>query len=236
MSGDKPGARRLRRMLAWNHDLAVRMVTPEFPLASLEQLQSFQLARIAKSYEDLIASEGYAEGVNFFLSELYGGLDFRKRDQDMGKVMPVMIRFLTDKVLMTMSEAFELQAISLAFDMDMADWMHTRSVTELDMESYCAVYRACSEREGRERQIHLIRKLGYDLDRLVHKPMVNVLVRLLRGPAHAAGFGALQEFLETGLSSFRALPDAGYFVETIYDREWQAMCGMFAGEARPFEF
>jgi hypothetical protein len=61
-------------------------------------------------------------------------------------------------------------------------------------------------------------------------------VRLLRGPAHAAGFGRLQEFLEEGLGSFRALEDARHFIETIYQRESGAMQKMFAGEPQPFGF
>ena len=66
--------------------------------------------------------------------------------------------------------------------------------------------------------------------------MVNTLVRLLRGPAHAAGFGKLQEFLEEGLAAFRALEDPACFVDTIYEREWRAMERMFAGAERPFGF
>ena len=66
--------------------------------------------------------------------------------------------------------------------------------------------------------------------------MVNYLVRLLRGPAHAAGFGNLQEFLENGLGAFRSLEDTEYFIETIYQREWDAMEKMFAGAALPFGF
>jgi len=106
----------------------------------------------------------------------------------------------------------------------------------LDMDRYCEVYRACSDKPGRERQVLLIRKLGYDLDRLVNKPLVNTLVRLLRGPAHAAGFGKLQEFLESGLGSFRALKDVQFFNEAIYQREWNSMQNLFAGEAEPFGF
>ena len=102
------------------------------------------------------------------------------------------------------------------------------------MDHYCETYRACSDRPGRERQNLLIRKLGYDLDKLVNKPLVNTLVRLLRGPAHAAGFGKLQEFLESGLGSFRALKDVRYFNETVYEREWSSMIKMFAGEENPF--
>ena len=170
------------------------------------------------------------------VAELYGGLDFRQRDQDMGRVMPVMIRFLPDRALGTMSEAFELQAISLEFDMAMAGEMALRGIGQLDMPRYCEAYRAANDQGGRERQILLIRKIGYDLDKLVRWPMVNYLVRLLRGPAHAAGFGNLQEFLEAGLDAFRSLEDPAYFIETIYRREWDSMEKMFAGAERPFGF
>jgi hypothetical protein len=232
----KPGAERLRGMLARNHAIAERVQQADFPQQAFERLQQWQRERLTRSFEDLRRHEGYGPAVHFFLSELYGGLDFRERDQDMGRVMPVMIRFLPDRTLGTMSEAFELQAISLEYDMAMAAWIRQRRVGRLDMARYGEVYRACSDRAGRERQIHLIRDLGYDLDKLVHLPLVNYLVRLLRAPAHAAGFGKLQEFLEEGLESFRALEDARWFVDTIYTREWASMEKLFAGEARPFGF
>jgi hypothetical protein len=175
-------------MLARNHDIAQRIDARGFPLAAFESLQSWQRKRIGRSYADLVQLEGFGPAVHFFLTELYGGLDFRERDQDIGKVMPVMIRFLPDRALQTMAEAFELQAISLEFDMAMAAAMVQRGTRGLDMAEYCEIYRSANDRGGRERQITLIRKLGYDLDQVVRWPLVNYLVRLLRGPAHA-GFG-----------------------------------------------
>jgi hypothetical protein len=232
----KPGADRLYRMLERNHSLAEQIAASGFPLEQFEMLQRWQRERLTRSFADLIEHDAYRPACDFFLSELYGGLDFRDRDQDMGRVMPVMTRFLPDRTLSSMADAFELQAISLEFDIDMAGYMEKAQVGMLDMKRYCELYRACSERAGREQQIVLIRKLGYELDKLVRKPLVNYLVRLLRGPAHAAGFGALQEFLESGLGSFRALDDARYFNETIYEREWRSMERMFNGEEKPFGF
>lgn len=232
----KPGAQRLREMLARNHAIADRVQEADFPRAEFEELQQWQRSRIARSFEDLARSEGYRAAVQFFLSELYGGLDFRERDQEMDRVMPVMVRLLPDRTLATMSRAFELQAISLEFDMQIADEMVRLGVRELDMERYCAIRRACDDRPGRERQILLIRELGHEVDKLVGRPWINYLVHLMRGPAHAAGFGRLQEFLESGLDSFRALEDPGFFTETIYEREWDAMQKLFAGADRPFGF
>jgi hypothetical protein len=230
----KPGANRFETMLARNHDFAGRTLEPGFPLAAFNQLQAWQQQRLGCTFADLNEFEHYRPAIDFFLSEVYGGLDFRERDQDMGQVMPVMIRFLPDRALVTLSEAFELQAISLEFDERMARFMEERRIEVLDMDNYGEVYRECSDREGRERQILLIHKLGYDLDKLVQKSWINYLVRMLRGPAIAAGFGRLQGFLEAGLESFRALNDATWFVDTIYEREWAAMERLFRGDPDPF--
>ena len=100
---------------------------------------------------------------------------------------------------------------------------------ELDIASYGGIYRSCGNRPLRERQILLIRDLGNELAKLVHKRLVVRLIRLMRGPAYAAGFGALQAFLESGVLSFRKLEDPYYFINTIYKREWHSMQELFAG-------
>lgn len=230
----KPGANQLYEVLARNHEIAERTTAADFPLEEFNMLQQWQQSRLLNSFSDLVGRKDFRPAIDFFISEIYGGLDFRERDQDMGKVMPVMVRFLPDRALVTLSEAFELQAISLEYDERMAHYMRAEKVTELDMIRYLPVYLAGGGRAGRERQIRLIHKLGYDLDALVRKPLVNYLLRLLRGPAHAAGFGSLQEFLESGLESFRTLENARAFVDTIYEREWQAMERLFDGEQDPF--
>jgi hypothetical protein len=230
----KPGARRFQEMLARNHAFAERTLGPDFPLPEFNQLQCWQQERLSCSFADLYEMKDYRPAIDFFLTEVYGGLDFRDRDQAMEQVTPVMIRFLPDRALVALSEAFELQAISLEFDERMGRYMATEGVRRIDMDAYGAIYRACSDREGRERQILLIHKLGYDLDKLVQKSWINYLVRLMRGPAIAAGFGRLQAFLEGGLESFRSLDDATWFVDTIYEREWAAMERLFRGDPDPF--
>jgi len=231
---NRPGAERCREMLAWNHQLAERINAPGFKLESFQTLQQWQRKRLAKTYEDLINQDSYRPACEFFLEELYGGLDFLKRDQEVAKVMSVMVRFLPGKGLLTMADAFELQALSLEFDMEMADLLDASGPVQLDVVSYGNIYRSCGKPLLRERQIQLIRDMGNELAKLVHKLLVARLIRLMRGPAYAAGFGALQAFLESGVFSFRRLDDPVYFINTIYKREWRSMQKLFAGDAEPF--
>jgi hypothetical protein len=75
-------------------------------------------------------------------------------------------------------------------------------------------------------------RIGLYLDGVVRKPIVRALVHLARGPAHAAGFGGLQEFLERGLAAFERMGGAATFLNAIRDREQQAMAALFASATR----
>ena len=228
------GADRCREMLARNHLLAKKITAPDFPLKPFQALQSWQRQRLAESYSDLSSQASYRPACEFFLDDLYGGLDFLERDQDVAKVMPVMVKFLPGRFLVAMADAFELQAISLEFDMSMVAQMDSANVTKLSTATYAQTYRSCGDRPLREKQIQIMQELGHELAQLAHKPFVTQLIRLMRGPANAAGFKALQSFLEAGVISFRKLDDPAYFINTIYAREWLSMQKLFAGEADPF--
>ena len=85
----KRHADHLRRALTDSHELANRFDEPGFPHAELELLQVWQRKRLSNSYRDLISQDRYSAAGDFFLAELYGGLNFRERDQQMERVLPV---------------------------------------------------------------------------------------------------------------------------------------------------
>lgn len=221
-------------MLARNHAIAASFDDPGFPLQALQELQAWQRARFRRTYADFLASDNDAPACRFFLDELYGGLEFRQRDLDVGRVAPAMVRLLPEHALASLADAFRLQAISLELDIAMVSLDPMLDYRSLDTPGYARQYRACGRRDRRETQIHLIRDLGHRLERLVETPLLLRLVALLRGPAVAAGFGKLQAFLEEGLWAFRRLTDPAEFVETIYRREWLAMERLFSGDDDPW--
>ena len=164
-----------------------------------------------------------------------GGLHFRERDQEMERVLPVMVRMLRDDMLEVLAEAFELQALSLEFDMEMTANMLDNGWQSLDVDRYVAIYRATGRAEERAEQIELIRRLGLALNELVHHRLVLFLIKTLKGPARAAGFGLLQGFLEQGLFAFQVMGDGTGFVETVWRRESEVSRRLFAGVQSPFD-
>ncbi len=230
----KPHAEHLSNALADSHMLAMRLDEPGFPLAELELLQNWQRARLASSYDGLISQPRYSAAGEFFLAELYGGLHFRERDQEMERVLPVMVRLLRDDMLRVLAEAFELQSLSLEFDMEMTTILKSSGWDYLDVGRYGEIYRACGRPRNRKRQVDLIQCLGLELNELVHHRLVLLLIRTVRGPARAAGFGLLQSFLEGGLRAFQVMGDGTEFVETIWRKESEVMQRLFAGDENPF--
>jgi hypothetical protein len=225
---------RLQRALERNHGLAQRLADPQFPLPVFDRLQQWQRARLARSYADLLGDPQFSAAGHFFLDELYGGLAFRERDQQVARVLPVMTRSLPNHMLHALAGAFELQALSLELDMEMAACLLAEGRPEVDMKAYHASYLATGRPDERKRQIELIRALGLELLEIVQQRSVLRLVRLLRLPARAAGFGLLQDFLEQGLRAFRQMQDGRRFVETVYQREWHFMERLFEGRPEPF--
>ncbi len=126
-----------------------------------------------------------------------------------------------------------MQTLSLDFDMTMAAALQAQGWDDLDTDRYGEIYRLCGRASEREQQIELIRRLGLQLNRLVHHRLVLLLIRMLRGPALAAGFGLLQTFLEQGLKAFRVMGDGTQFIDTIWQRERTIMQRLFAGDENP---
>ena len=230
----KQHADHLRQALTDSHELAIRFDKPAFPHAELALLQDWQRRRLTNSYHTLINQERYRAAGDFFLAELYGGLNFRERDQQMERVLPVMVRMLREDMLLALAEAFELQSLSLSLDMDMTAALQQSGWQELNSSRYGEIYRICGRPSDRQRQIELIGHLGLELNELVHHRLVMFLIRTLRGPARAAGFGLLQNFLEKGLRAFQIMGDGTEFIETIWHNEDRVMQRLLAGDKNPF--
>lgn len=223
----------LVRLIERNAALRDAFADSPAALARLAKLQHWQSSRLLRSHADLRANPRYRAAVEFFFNELYGGGDPRGRDRDLQRVHRVMEALLPADALQALSLAIELEILSQELDGDVARALSAGRIT---VGTYADAYRRVGRRADRERQIALLNVIGSYLDRVVRKPMIRGLVKFARRPAHAAGFGAMQEFLERGLDSFEAMHGADEFLATLRDREARSLERLFAGVDDPFEF
>ncbi len=83
---------------------------------SLERVAYWQARRLRMTYADLAADARYAPAIAFFQNDLYGPGDFSRRDADLARVVPMMVKVLPERVIMTVAAAMDLNALSQELD------------------------------------------------------------------------------------------------------------------------
>lgn len=201
--------------------------------ADRAQLRAFQAERLARTYSDLLASPRFGPAARFFLTDLYGANDRAERDETLGSVVPILSRMLPAGAVRGLAIAVRLDALSEELDLAMLRSLREeggpRALGGLDAVRYARAWRRCGNRRERERQIALMMEAGQVLDRMTRITSVGIALRLMRGPARAAGFGGVQNFLERGFNAFSHMGDAAEFLGTIRTREAAVADRLFAG-------
>ncbi|MES2296047.1 MAG: hypothetical protein V4582_03350 [Pseudomonadota bacterium] len=200
-------------------------------LAARTGLKQYQSDRLARTHADLLGAPDTHGAALFFLEELYGAHDLSQRDADLERIIPTMQRMLNYDALHAITEAIVLDALSERLDSDMARALGP----DFSEEQYARAYRTVTTRTDRLRQLALVQALGDALCKLVCIPFLATTLKIMRAPARMAGLGQLQQFLERGFSTFKAMRDAQLFVATIVARERAVLENIFDGRARPFD-
>ena len=191
----------------------------------VREVKRFQHARFEQTYADLLAQPRYAKSARFFLEELYGPVDFTARDDQFARVVPAMVRIFPHEIVCTVANLAELHALSEGLDTAMG---RVIAAPGLIASQYGQAWRGVGRASDRERQIALMLAVGSDLERYTGRALLRHSLRLMRGPANAAGLGALQRFLETGFDTFREMRGAEFFLQTIAGRERSLAAQLFS--------
>lgn len=212
-----------------NAERARRAGDPEL-VASTLAVKRWQHARFEHTYADLLASTRYGDAARFFLDDLYGPTDFTRRDQEFARIVPGLVRLFPSEIVRTVVALSDLHALSEELDTLMARAVATTAVTD---QAYARAWRQVGRPPDRQRQIDLMLEVGGALERYTRNPLLRHSLRLMRGPAHAMGLGTLQEFLERGFDTFRAMRGARDFLDIVAVRERDLAGRWFAGEDVP---
>lgn len=194
-------------------------------------LKAYQQARFLDSYPDLLADPRHTAAVRFFLEELYGPADFSQRDKQFARIVPAVIRLFPPEIVQTVAKLAELHALSESLDTDMGIALDSPAI---DAARYVRAWQACGRAPEREQQIALTISIGEALDLYTRRPMMTMSLRMMRAPARAAGLGELQQFLEDGFNTFKAMRGAQDFLRTIADRERALAARLFGVDAEEF--
>ncbi|MCK9689702.1 FFLEELY motif protein [Scleromatobacter humisilvae] len=220
-------SRILQSLAAVDVERLRRAATPGLA-AAVETLKAYQQQRFARTHASLLAHPRYGRAANFFLNELYGPQDFTQRDAQFSRIVPALVRLFPADTVATVESLAAVHALSERLDTAMAIHLDGRAPMRA---SYVRAWQATGERASRARQIDLVMSVGEALDRHTRSFVLRASLKAMRGPARAAGMGALQAFLETGFDAFGAMGGAREFLATIQARETALAARLFEPEA-----
>lgn len=198
--------------------------------AQVAAVKAYQHARFEQSYADLLASTRFGAAARFFLEDLYGPGDFVERDDQFVRIVPALVRLFPREIVGTVLDLAALHALSEQLDSGMAMALGEAAV---DGVSYGWAWREVGRPADRDKQIALMLSVGAALDGYTRNIVLRHSLRLMRGPAHAAGLSSLQRFLERGFDTFRAMRGADDFLATISSHERALAAGLYAGHDGP---
>ncbi len=213
--------------LAVVHQLrAAQLAQPELQQA-VKAVKRAQCQRFLHSYSDVMAHADWGPAAQFFLNELYGDHDFSQRDAQFGRIAQAMQRLFPHSVVSVATALTQLHALSEQLDHAMG-YAIVRVVPgqisdAMALHAYVDTWRAVGQRSARAEQLALVLRLGEELAKLTRAAGLRMMLRMMRGPAHAAGLQHLQGFLEQGFDTFSALQrsksgEAG-FLALVAERE-----------------
>jgi hypothetical protein len=198
--------------------------------ARVQAIKHYQHERFQHTYVDLLAQPRYVQATRFFLEELYGPVDFTRRDTQFKRVVPALVRLFPREVVLTVQTLGELHALSEDLDTAMGRVVPPGPV---NMAGYISAWQAVGRPVDREAQIVLMRRVADALDVYTRNPLLRHSLRLMRTPARLAGLGELQAFLEAGFDTFGAMRGAKDFLDTVVGRERALAAWLFAAEVPP---
>ena len=220
----------------------IQLQHPEL-LACVTAIKSAQIQRFRFSYKDVLLHAHMGPAAGFFLSELYGIRDFSERDHQFERVVPTLQRLFPQSVVNLAFTLAHLHAISEQLDHAMASIFLSLSPSDSSLEAalhhYVEIWRAVGNPMARSEQLILVQRLGDELAKLIQKPGLRTMLKLMRTPAQAAGLQQLQTFLERGFDTFSALQRSpngvSDFLFTIHQRETQWITRLFDTQVTSYE-
>jgi len=230
-----PSARRLQQVLLAYHDF--RQHKSDHPLLNATfGLAQWQAERLKKTHQDLYSHPGYRTGLEFLLTDLYAPVSMSRRDDNIDRIFPRMVTWLSDSQLNTFAGLMELNLLTQRLDLELAEILVARdtALVEVSESAYCEALRASNRSEDRTRQIRLVAEVGRQLDRYVRNRTLGWLLSISRAPAEMADLTDLHSFLYRGYTAFRQMDRVGSLIDRLVARETRVLDNILNHRADPF--
>jgi hypothetical protein len=199
-------------------------------------LQQMQVERLKVTHAGLLEDERYKAITEFFLNDLYGGMDLSELAREVERAIPVATRLLPDSVMRTSAVALDLNALTGELDEALTHMVfEVMGISDPTQEDVMEAHRRLDHFEQRNYQMDLLLELGRGLDKYVRSRVIFATFKIAHRPAKMAGLGGLYDFLGRGFEVMRPMGSAEDFLQSFVGKERQIFQNIHDRVPNPFE-
>ena len=222
-------ARRAQQLMLEYHEY--RQSKQDHPLShTIERLGVWQINRLKSTHQSYYSDPRYQDALDFLLEDLYTPKQFLRRDADLERIFPKMVKLIPEQALGIVADLVELNLLTQKLDEHLATKLVELGCEETWSDTqYAEAFRLCDNIHSRQHQLHLIDSIGHQLEKYVSSRILNLSLTITQKPAEMAGLGQLHRFIQRGFSSFRTMKDVSELLKPVLAREAEMIEAFFAG-------
>ena len=187
----------------------------------LNDVQSWQRDRLAKSHERLFSEPKNQPMAQYFMHQLYGGEEFKILAKQLERIVPKaqkLEKLAPAAALETGVLGIHAAITAIELDMHIAEWLLAQDLA-VNESNMIKAYLAVNEGEQRREQIYAVKELCYRIDKYLNSFMLQKAFALAKGTAYRYNYQPLYDFIAAGFAAMKPLRSVSEFIEPFCERE-----------------
>lgn len=200
---------------------------------NLRTMQDWQQSRMAETYWVMRQSDAEAALLNFFLTDVYNGVDLEKVGRKLKKTAKIVDTLFSDLSLVDTGIQFN----TLTGEIDQQLTIHlfdNMGVSEINETLYLQALREVGHFEQRHKQLELLLLFSEQMHAVLLSPSIHTTLKLSKYPAKIGGLGEFYNLIMRGYAAITDLEDSAISISKIMQHEKQVYLDIEAGSAKPF--
>lgn len=203
-------------------------------LARLATLRQCQTNRLRRTHADLLAQPKLNPALEFILNDIYNAQDLLPVAKEIQRALSLALKLLPNSVMNTSADALETAVLTQELDEALVEQLGNKLDTPLSDNDYIVGYQQLGCEKERTRQLELVATFGTSLEKYVRSRLLQGTFKVVKKPAHKAGFSHLYSFMEHCFAVMKPVPNAEALLRQLAQRETQIKNNLLANAVNPF--
>ncbi len=181
----------------------------------LNEVQAWQRLRIQRTHKALFEQPNHQLMANYFLTQLYGGKEFKRLAIQLARVLPKAKKLeslIKESALTTGSMAIAAAVLAVELDLHLAQWLIAHDLPANE-KNIMTAYSTLDESEARRNQIHNLKEVCYRTDKYLNSFFLHKAFQLAKSTVYRLNYQLLYDFVEAGFDAMKPLDSVSSFID-----------------------